>query len=121
MTGWIHVNVTLETAVVAVVALVSGGNGVTRMLKLHAARIEAFKFHASQVLGGDDVAGVAVVKLDAQGAFLGFVFAAVAAEASHPVHMADIVGVGPPVGFHFGEEIYGINLFVIVNYEFFYE
>ena len=67
-------------------------------------------------LGQDEVAGATVGGLDRCLAVGGHVFAVMTTETSIPVFVGDIVRVGAPIRFHFGEEILVINLLRDADY-----
>src|SRR5688572_15404926 len=75
---------------------------------------EIFELGAA-ALGENGVAGVAVAGCNGALAVRRFVEAIVAAEATSPILVADIVGVGAPISFHFGKEIAAENGFCFVD------
>lgn len=70
--------------------------------------IELFQLLAA-ALGEDDVAGVAVARLNFGLAVSCLVKPVVAAKTSGPFFVAEVIGIGPPVRFHLWKEIVSIN------------
>ena len=70
---------------------------------------ELLEFGAG-ALRQDGMAGVAIVGFDRVFAVVGFMRAVVATETAGPDHVADIVRIAGPIGFHLWEEIFSINL-----------
>src|SRR5262245_51260020 len=71
-------------------------------------RIQFLKLRAA-ALGENGVTRIAVAGLDALHAICALVLAIMAPKASCRVFVTDIVGIGPPVGFHFGKEIMAVD------------
>ena len=92
-----------EGAAVAVVAREVFVDRVD-MEKTVAFGIQLFELLAV-ALGENDVAGIAIAGLNLRLAVRRFVQAIVAAKTPRPFLVAEIVWIGPPVGFHLRKEV----------------
>src|SRR5664280_1305004 len=92
----------------AVAAEEVGVQVAARMLEFQTLRRDAAELLAAP-LGENGVAGGAIARTDRDIAVDGAMFVVVATEATGPILVADVVGVGAPVGLHPGKELLLVN------------
>ena len=90
------------------------GTGKIGVLRINMDKVQPRSTHIVQggivALRKDEVAGLTVSRLDRHLSLGGGVVSVVAAEASIPVFVANIVGMGSPIEFDLREEISGVDL-----------